>query len=80
MVFFLENWAQITTLRGEKNVKPPFVDNRFQNYDLHSLCKGNSKISVFPFSPLAKFNQALLWRITELTISQISNTEPFHNA
>jgi hypothetical protein len=45
---FLENRAQIATSRGEKNLKPPYVDNRFQNYDLHSLCKGNSKISDFP--------------------------------
>jgi hypothetical protein len=63
-----------------KNLKLPFVDNRFPNYDLHSLCEGNSKISVFPLSPLAKFSQALLWRITELTGSQISNTEPFNSA
>jgi len=53
-----------------------YVDNRFQNYDLRSLCKGNSKISVFPLSPLAKLSQALLWRITKLTASQIPNTEP----
>jgi len=61
-------------------MKPPYVDNRFQNYDLHSLFKGNSKTFVFTLSPLAKFSQVLLWRITKLTVSQISNTEPFHSA
>jgi hypothetical protein len=64
----------------KKNLKPPYVNNRFQNYDLHSLCKGNSKISDFPLSPFAKFSQALFWRITKLTASQISNTKPVHNA
>jgi hypothetical protein len=78
--FFFRKLGPNLHIMRRKNLKPPFVDNRFQNYDLHSLCKGNSKISVFPLSPLAKFSQALLWRSAKLTGSQISNTEPFHSA
>jgi hypothetical protein len=78
--FFQKTGPKSPHHEKEKNLKPPYVENRFQNYDLHSLCNGNSKISVFPLSPLAKFSQALLWRITELTASQISNTEPLHSA
>jgi hypothetical protein len=57
-----------------------YVDNRFQNYDFHSLFKGNSKFSISILSHFAKCSQVLLWRITKPTVSQISNTEPFHSA
>jgi hypothetical protein len=47
---------QVATSIGEKNVKLPYLDNRFQNDVIHSpLGKGNSKSLDFPLLPLAKF-------------------------
>ncbi len=61
-IFFQKTGPKSPHHEEKKNLKLPYVDNRFQNYDLHSRCKGNSKFSVFPLSPLAKFSQAL-WRM-----------------
>jgi hypothetical protein len=45
-----------SSLMRRKNVKPPYLDNRFQNYVIHSpLGKGNSKSLDFPFLLLAQF-------------------------
>ncbi len=46
--FFQKTGPKSPHHEEKKNLKPPYVDNRFQNYDLHSRCKGNSKFSVFP--------------------------------
>jgi hypothetical protein len=55
--FFGEKWAPKEPHHEEKkNVKPPYLDNRFQNYVIHSpLGKANSKSLDFLLLPLAKF-------------------------
>jgi hypothetical protein len=57
VVFFWGKMGpQVATSWGEKNVNPPYLDNRFQNYVIHSpLGKGNFKILDFPLLLLAKF-------------------------
>ncbi len=55
-IFLGKMGPQVATSWGEKNVKRPYLDNRFQNYVIHSpLGKGNSKSLDFPLLSLAKF-------------------------
>ncbi len=78
--YFKKEFSLNCHIMRRKKFEATYVDNRFQNYDPHSLFKGNSKFSLFTLSPLAKCSQVLLWRIAKLTASQISNTEPLHSA
>ncbi len=81
MVFFSENWAQIATSRGERNLKPPYVDIGSKTMISTHFVRGIPNLLFSLFHLLPKFSQqALLRRITKLTASQISNTEPLHSA